>query len=77
MAQTRVLSIRFAEEEYKLLQALSVITDKPINALVRESVAEKATRAVDDPDFLDLAEQAKRRVADADRALRENLQTHG
>ncbi|ALJ19029.1 type II toxin -antitoxin system TacA 1-like antitoxin [Microbacterium sp. No. 7] len=70
---TRVLSVRFTDEEYKLLQSMSLITGKPVNAIVRDAVTEKADRAVDDPEFLQMAEETKRRVAEADAALRQRV----
>lgn len=73
MSQTRVLSIRFSEDEYKALQALSLVTARPINALVRESVNEKVDRAADDPEVLQMAEETKRRVEDAGQALRDRV----
>lgn len=73
MSQTRVLSIRFTEDEYKVLQALSLITDQPVNAIVREAVNEKADRAADDDEILKMADEAKRRVDKADQELRARL----
>ncbi len=69
-APTRVLSIRFTQDEYDALQALSLITGQPINALVRDAVNEKADRAGDDAELATMAEEMKRRLEEADRALR-------
>jgi predicted DNA-binding protein len=73
MAQTRVLSIRFTDDEYQALQALSMVTGKPVNAIVRDAVNEKADRAGNDPEILQMAEEAKKRLEEADRALRDRL----
>ena len=73
MSQTRVLSIRFTEDEYRTLQSLSLITSKPVNAIVREAVLEKADRSVDDPEFQSMGEEAKRRLVEADRSLRDRV----
>lgn len=70
---TRVLSVRFTEEEYQLLQSLSLISGQPINAIVRESVSEKAVRSIQDDEFLQMAEEAKKRVSDAETALRKRV----
>lgn len=70
---TRVLSVRFTDEEYKLLQSMSLVTGKAVNAIVREAVGEKADRAVDDPDFLQMAKETKRRMEEADVALRSRV----
>lgn len=70
---SRVLSIRFAQDEYETLQALSLVTGLPINALVREAVNEKVDRAADDPEISAMAEEMKRRVEAADRALRRRV----
>lgn len=73
MAQTRVLSIRFTDDEYQALQALSMVTGKAVNAIVRDAVNEKADRAGNDPEILQMADEAKKRLEEADRALRERL----
>lgn len=70
---TRVLSVRFTDEEYKLLQSMSLVTGKPVNAIVRDAVSEKADRAVQDPEFLDMADETKRRIEQADAALRQRV----
>ena len=70
---TRVLSIRFTEDEYKALQSMSLVTGMPVNAIVRDAVNEKADRAVHDPEFLQMAEETKRKVEEADAALRNRL----
>jgi len=70
---TRVLSVRFTDDEYKVLQSMSLITGKPVNSIVRDAVSEKADRAVDDPEFLKMAEETKRRVEEADAALRQRV----
>jgi uncharacterized protein (DUF1778 family) len=70
---TRVLSVRFTVDEYKVLQSMSLITGKPVNSIVRDAVSEKADRAVDDPEFLKMAEETKRRVEEADAALRQRV----
>lgn len=73
MAQTRVLSIRFSEAEYRVLQSLSLVTGQPVNTIVREAVNEKADRAASDPEVLAMAEETKRRIEAADVELRERL----
>jgi uncharacterized protein (DUF1778 family) len=67
---TRVLSIRFTEDEYRALQSMSLVTGMAVNAVVRDAVNEKADRAIDDPEFVKMAEETRRRVEDADAALR-------
>ena len=67
---TRVLSIRFTEDEYRALQSMSLVTGMAVNAIVRDAVNEKADRAIDDPEFVKMAEETRRRVDDADAALR-------
>lgn len=73
MSQSRVLSIRFSEEEYRALQALSLITDKAVNAIVREAVVERANSAGRDPKFQQLADEARRRLDEADRQIRNGV----
>jgi len=73
MAQSRVLSIRFTQEEYETLQALSLVMGRPVNAIVRESVNEKADRAADDHEVAQMAEETKRRLEEADLLLRQRV----
>ena len=73
MSQTRVLSIRFADDEYRVLQSLSLITGKPVNAIVRDAVNEKADRSANDPEIAQMALETKRRLEEADLALRERV----
>ena len=40
---------------------------------LREAVNQKADRVVDDPEFIKMAEETKRRVEEADLALRERV----
>lgn len=75
MTRTRVLSIRFTEEEYKALQALSLITGKAVNAIVREAVNEKADRSATDETILALAAEARRKVEEANTAIRDRVLT--
>ncbi len=73
MSQTRVLSVRFTEDEYQALQAMSLITGQPVNVLVRESVNEKADRAAHDPELAKMAEETKERIEAADKVLRDRV----
>ncbi|MFN4001027.1 hypothetical protein [Microcella sp.] len=70
---SRVLSIRFTQEEYETLQALSLVTGMPVNAIVREAVNEKADRAANDSEIAAMAEEMKRRVEEADQSLRRRV----
>lgn len=76
MAQTRVLSIRFSESEYRALQALSLVTGRPVNTIVREAVDEKADRAARDPEVAAMAVETKKRIEAADAELRDRLLAH-
>jgi predicted DNA-binding protein len=73
MPQSRVLSIRFNEDEYDLLHALSTITGIPLNSIVRQAVVEKASREVNSDDYEAKATEARRRLEEADRALRQRV----
>ena len=67
---SRVLSVRFSEEEYQALQSMSMVTGSTVNALIRRAVNELADRAPEDPEFLRQAEEAKYRLDAASEALR-------
>lgn len=74
MAQSKVLSIRFSDDEYKALQALSLIVGRPINTLVREAVNDMADRAATDDDVARQAAEARQRFEDANRQLKARIQ---
>lgn len=74
MAQTRVLSIRFTEDEYSALQAMSLVTGAAVNTIVREAVNEKADRAADDPEFAKQAVEAKKRFEEANDRIKRRVQ---
>lgn len=73
MSVSRVLSIRFSEDEYQVLQSMSMVTGSTVTALIRRAVNEMADRAPDDPEFVRLAEETKRRVTEARNSLRERV----
>lgn len=71
MSVSRVLSVRFTDEEYQALQSMSMVTGSTVNALVRRAVNEMADRAPDDPEFIRQAEETRRRMEDASLSLHE------
>lgn len=73
MSVSRVLSIRFSEDEYQVLQSMSMVTGSTVTALIRRAVNELADRAPDDPEFVRQAEETKRRIAEARNSLRERI----
>lgn len=73
MSVSRVISVRFSEDEYQVLQSMSMVTGSTVNALVRRAVNEMADRAPEDPEFLRQAEETKRRLAEARDSLRERV----
>ena len=70
---SRVLSVRFPEDEYQVLQSMSMMTGTTINAIIRRAVDELADRALDDPEFLKQAEETRKRLVEAADALRERI----
>ncbi|QIK72066.1 hypothetical protein G7070_07040 [Propioniciclava coleopterorum] len=70
MSVSRVLSVRFTDEEYQALQSMSMVTGSTTNALIRRAVNEMADRAPEDPDFLRQTEELKSRLSEAGAVLR-------